>query len=420
MSRITYISYFLPITRAHLSGSVTTVTDTLIKENNKPVRKRAAADHSLTLVTVADQQNKRKIRLADGFWRDYSLDLGLTEDGRLITADATSTGQAGTVLAAGVTIAAAGAALAAGHLPLAAALAGLAAAVPRAKPDTAGPDDQGPLTGRPSRPAAAADPVWDAYLQQERERADRTARLLRQRADAEEALDQARDELRGAIADADKRHQYLEQVAALQALLVELNADLDELLKQFDAWRETTLIRSVEVLDELLPLDALPRLTAEGTLAFGADEPQRKAKDFWMKVGCVLATVGEPTGQAPEPARQSLDETLRFRRPRWIVLAQVKNDNGKAAVTRFDRVLIMDNRCQEIGLRLRKSRAAKRRTSVRLSSLGALTGISYGGTSSAAAATSAVGSAVGSAAADLSRDLAQADASRQPGGARRG
>ena len=55
MSEITKIDYFLPITRAHLSGSVTTVADTVSGENGQPTSTLLAADHTFSLVTVADK-----------------------------------------------------------------------------------------------------------------------------------------------------------------------------------------------------------------------------------------------------------------------------------------------------------------------------------------------------------------------------
>jgi hypothetical protein len=95
----------------------------------------------------------------------------------------------------------------------------------------------------------------------------------------------------------------------------------------------------------------------------------------------VLATVDERDDQTP-PARPPLgDAVLLFLRPRPIVLAHVKKTNGNPVVTRFDRVLVMDHRCRQLALPLRKSRAGKRRTSVRFSALGVRTGVSYGATS---------------------------------------
>jgi hypothetical protein len=383
MSEITNIDYFLPITRAHLSGSVTTVADTVRGENGQPIRTRLAADHTFALVTVADKRSPRTLKLEGGFWQDYSLELELTEDGRLASAGTTSAGRAGTVLATGVTVAAVGAALAVGHLPLAAALASTL-------PHTAGGSEQ-PLSGGEAQAAAETDPAWEAYRRQQPELATRTSRLLRQQAATVNDLDKARDELLGAVKDPANRDECRQRVLALQTLLAELDADLAQLRELFASWRETTLVRTVDVFDELLPLDTLPRFS-NGALDFGNGEQQQKARSFWEAVGCVLATIGEPNEPAEPADIPPADAILRFLRPRWIALAHVTEINGNNVVTKFDRALVMDNGCERLGLRLREARAGKRRTSVRLSPLGALTGVSYGGTSSAAAGSAGLSS----------------------------
>ena len=163
-----------------------------------------------------------------------------------------SVGRAGMVLAAGVTVAAVGAALAVGDLPLAAALAATL-------PHVVGGGEQPLSRSEPSAEAAESDPAWEAYRRQQPELAGRTTRLLRQQAATENDLDQARDELRGAVADPAKRDECRQRVLALQTLLAEVDADLAKLLELFAFWRETTLIKTVDVFDELLQLDALPR-----------------------------------------------------------------------------------------------------------------------------------------------------------------
>jgi hypothetical protein len=188
---------------------------------------------------------------------------------------------------------------------------------------------------------------------------------------------------------------------ALQTLLAELDADLAKLRELFASWRETTLIKTVGVFDEFLPLDALPRFS-NGALDFGSGEQQQKARNFWEKVGCVLATVGEPNEPAESAAIPPADAILRFLRPRWIALAHVTKTNGNNVATKFDRALVMDNRCERLGLRVREARREAPYLGAAVpAGLGALTGVSYGSTSSAAAGSAALSSV----AADLPHEL---------------
>jgi hypothetical protein len=384
MSSTTVIEYFLPISRAHLSGSVTYVTDSTIGQNSQEASFPASVSHAFSVVTIADPERPRTLSVDSGIWQDYSFELGLTEDGRLTTADVDNTGRAGAVLVTGVTAVAAGAALLAGHLPLAAALAATAVKV-----------GEQPLGQAP--PVATVGPVWAAFEQAHPEIARRTARLLKQQAAVESALDEARDQLRLNISDAVARDEHSQQVAALEMLLTGLDTDLDGLAKQFTAWRASTLTQSAQAFDELVPLDALPRW-ADGALQFPAGD--QRASNFWHSVDRILATVGEPPAHTTSPAVAAADE-FRMLRPRPVTLAHMAKVGDREVATRFDRILVMDHACNELFVQIRKSRNARRSTAVRLSALGALTGISYSGKSSAAGDTAALAALP----ADLSHSL---------------
>lgn len=381
----TKIDYFLPITKARLTATVTTVTDSLAKENGQDATRRLETSHTFSLVTVADPKGPRTLSVERGIWQDYFFELDLTEDGRMVTADVKSSGRAGVVLATGVTVAAA-AVLAVGHVPAAAlALAALVAhTVSRV-----GSTEEALAEFEAEPEEAHSDPVWEAYRQEHLADALRIERLAGQVAATVERIDQARDDLRDAIADPAKRAECRRQLAVLRPLLGDLNADLEDRWQSFTTWRESTLTRTARGFDELLQLDELPRLV-DDDLNFGDDDHRRKARDFWAKTDWILATVDEPAGQAAPAAKPTPAAELRSRRPRPVVLAHVQKVNGKPVPVQFDRVMAMDGHCLELTLPLRASKTAKRLTSVKFSPLGAFTGIVQGGTSSAAGGAAAV------------------------------
>lgn len=386
MGDTTKIDYFLPITKARLAATVTTVTDTLAGADSREATRRLETSRTFSLVTVADQKSPRTLSVDRGMWQDYSFELDLTEDGRIVTLNMKSAGRAGVVLATGVTVAAAAAALAIGHVPAAAALAAL---VPRIA-SQARPAEEALAEFEAEPEEAHFGPVWEAYRQEHPADARRIERLAVQVAATEERIDQARDDLRNAIADPAKRADCRRQLAILRALLGDLDTDLGDRWQSFATWRESTLTRTAWGFDELLSLDELPRLVNRD-LNFGDDDRRQKARHFWANTGWILATVDEPAEQAAPAARPAPAAELLTRRPRPVVLAHVQEVNGETVPVQFDRVMAMDGHCLELVLPLKASKTAKRHTTVKLSPQGALTSVGYGGTSSAAADAAAAG-----------------------------
>ena len=219
MSSITKIDYFLPITRVHLTASVSTVTDTILRRSEPGI----TTSYAFSLVTVADPDRPRTLKVESGLLQDYSFDLKMTEDGRLTSTDVESTGRATLVLATGAAAVAAGAALVAGQLPLAAALAAGAVKTGEQALSLDEEDDQ------TAAPPGVDTEVWAAYKQAHPGPAQRTTRLLALCAATESDLDDARDQLREAAGNAERRHELRKQVATLRELLGDLKADLGDL-----------------------------------------------------------------------------------------------------------------------------------------------------------------------------------------------
>ena len=379
-STTTTIRYLLPVTRVRLQAIVQTTTDTVLGD-----RKSETTSFVFGLVTAADPDRPRTLSVRNGPLSDYSFEIGLTEDGRLTGAGVGSTGQFGTVLVAGVTVAVAAAGVLAGNLPaLAGAAAAVAGTVKRRESVLGG-------TKEP-KPAEPADPVWAKYREQHQASADRLRHLLTERDATVQALDQARKELRAAAGDSTARYSKQQEVNILKELLTDLDADLDKATARFDAWREGTFTTTVRSYDELLPLSELPRYE-NGAPNFGT--APNGASEFYAATGRVLATVGYDgaAAAADQAAQQTATTELHVLRPRPVVLVHFERASGDNTphITGYDRVLVMDAGSEELTVPVRKSLWAKRRTDLSLSELGAMTKVSYNGTSDAAASQALAG-----------------------------
>lgn len=140
------------------------------------------------------------------------------------------------------------------------------------------------------------------------------------------------------------------------------------------------------------------------TLTWGTGDQAESVQQFFDRTEHVLArkTAGIPQGSPTTPTEPNGDASLRVRRPRSVGLACVRRDKSGALWLIDDRrELIMDSECDELRVPVRKSWFARRKTAVELSTLGALTGLELGGSSSAAAAGAALTGAASSTTAAL-------------------
>lgn len=378
MAVTTKIQYSLPVTRVRLQATVQMVTDTL--QDQQDNQKSTTTSFVFSVVTSADPDQRRTLSVEKGLLADYSFQVSLTEDGRLAEAGVGSTGQLGTVLAAGATVAVAAAGVVLGGLPAltgaALAAAGAARAAVRRGGVALGAEIPEP-----------EDPVWGKYRAEHPALAERLQYLLSERDATAQALDQARTALRTAAGDPAARYSRQQEVKILGELLTDLDTDLDKANSQFDTWREGTLTTAIRSYDELLPLNQLPAYKDDGTTDFGA--ASNVAREFYTATGRMLATVGYDRAVSPAARKSQQDATtaLHVLRPRQVVLAHLEraDEGSNPHVTGFDRVLVMDAGSEELTIPVRKSLWAKRRTDLSLSELGAITKVSYNNASVAAA-----------------------------------
>jgi hypothetical protein len=388
MGSRTEFTYYLPVTKARLRCEVTTSTDTILNRvatSASPLR--------ASLETVADRERPSRLVVESGFWRDYAFKVGLTEDGRLCEAGMESTGQVGKVLGGVAAVAVGAAAIAAGNFPL---VAGIAAAASKVPGGVSGPS-LAPAGG--ATPPARVDRVADAYAAAHPEAATRLSGLAVERAETLKVLDSARGTYLVAVGDGAARKAY----RAAREILDDVEVELEKAKAHFAAWRKSTVMETVAAVDLLVPLGALP--TFDGTsLLFAEGDDGTAVRTLFDQAGEVLAVRGWESRPVPavvvagQVAQQARVAALHVVRPRPVELLTVSGDQTTPLrITAVVRELVMDSACEELEIPVRRSWTAKRRVDVRLSPLGALTGVDFNGASSASAATDAasgVGQAV--------------------------
>lgn len=392
------LSYFLPVTRLRLRCLVTSSHDTVLDRN-----RTTTSDWSVELATVADASAPRVLALEGGLWRDYSLELGLTEDGRLTKAGLESTGQGGKVLGGAVALAATAAALAAGLPPgltLGGAAAGAAAATTRRGVGPSGHAE--PESEKDDQPEL--DPVSEAYRTAHPAAAAALEDLLSQQTTLRTALHGARKQIAEATASDRKA---LRRYHDLHGLLSDVETELGRAKAHFEAWRKSTIVDTSRAWDLLVPLESLPVIQG-AHVRFPA--PGTEVERLFLTTGLTVCLPAAGQGGALVPAAPSgagagatgRSDAIHVRRPRSVELLEVRQNQGQALeVTAVHRELVMDAACEELLLPVRKSWFARRRTDVELSPLGAATGVSLNGSSSAAAVADATSAGASSATGSL-------------------
>lgn len=385
----TELTYYLPLTQARLRATMLHLTDDLEPAKNTTEVSSWSAD----LLTVADTTQARTLAVESGLLRDYGLKLTLAEDGRLASASLESTGQLGTVLASAAGLATSIAAATVFHLPI-------PTPVPAVPPVVT-------KGGQPTtdNPPPALSPVEERYLNERPDDAQQLAALQGEYAMTRAKVTEARSSYLQA-SDA-RRVDAWNHYRRATRLMADVSEELTRAKALFDAWRRSKQTTTESVDAVTVPVSALPEVTMaqDGTitLTWGTGDQAESVQQFFDRTEHVLARkTGIPQGSPTTPTEPNGDASLRVRRPRSVGLACVRRDKSGALWLIDDRrELIMDSECDELRVPVRKSWFARRKTAVELSTLGALTGLELGGSSSAAAAGAALTGAASSTTAAL-------------------
>lgn len=376
----TEVTYFLPVTRVRLEATMTRLTDTLEPTNAKP----EASSWSAELVTVADTYQPRTLAVESGPLFDYGLKLALTEDGRLRSAGVESTGDAGKMLASAAGLAVSIASASVFRLPL--------PGPPMTQVQTKGG------SGEPARETELS-PVEAAYAKECPSEAQHLQGLQAEQQLVLTELTAARKNYLTA-GDPSKKEAW-EHYRRVGVLVADTTAELGRAKALFDAWRHTkqsTVEYAVAATVELVSLPLLTRLSGGAVdLEWGTGVEPGLVNGFFSQTGYVMArTTPEewPTRSAIPTDGVAGAAVLWMRRPRSVGLCCVhRGEDGVVRMIEDRRELIMDAACAEVRVPVRKSWFARRKTSVELSALGALTGVELGGDAAAAGVTVGVSGA---------------------------
>ncbi len=356
------IPYHLPLSAIRFSGTKTVTTDRL-QESQPPTTKWQS---TAGLVTVADATTHCATVKA-GWLLNSNVSLAFTEDGRLTSVDATSTGSASTLVKGVVT---AGVALAASVLSPASGVAAATIDVLR-----------GVEAGEPL-PEEAPDPIA-AYAAEHPTEAALRAALIASVTEAELALSGALQ-----VVIAEPTNDNLKRYENQQKALGLARADLARVQQHFMAWRQSKITTREQTHEQTVTLDEL-RTAGVGfdgkTITWHA-EPPSWARVLWDRCGLMAVVESDPPAEQPRTVSRP-QRGVSARRPRSAAIAIYRRiteaDNWEAELVSVDDHLVVDASSRSNLYRFRTSIWSKRKVTLTMSESGLLTGYAHETTASA-------------------------------------
>lgn len=343
------ISYRLPRAELVVSGTVRRILDSVTDSTPLGRQPASLVTHAITVRHVADEQ--LSVELPGGWIKTYKGAFTFNPDGRLTSASAESTGQAGTVLSSAATLAGTALGLRAGR-------AGVALGAP-------------------------ADPVEDLYLKEHPDVLGRRLRVLELLAKTRAAQLALADDLPDDAATSRARWDLLEQIHQ------SLRADLAVLDAHLAAWRDSTIHTVDESFEFAVPLAQVEIPDGEPSNEKSPTAPTTLA-ELWNRHGIgVTASWAEERRAAVKPAPK--ENQLVTRTPDLLTLSVVKWTQGERVVTSTSRHLVMDEKSALVYHTLEKSLFGRRSVGLTFDADGALTGLTMEGSAALAEAVSAAG-----------------------------
>jgi hypothetical protein len=355
------VHYNLPVSALRFSGTVTEAHDTVLHTKSKaPLAK-------VELEVVASRHG-RVLRLDGGIVRDTSVALALTDDGRLQSANVTSTGEIGKVVL-GV----------AGFAVHAVALfAAPVAALGAFEDGVSSPEKQ----------------VADAYRQAWGEVAEQRDVFVGLITDGLKAIGEEGRKLLSPQGYSE-RAETLARLRLLEQQLPAWRSELDRLNAHYAAWRAGTIVERTEEHEAVITLDTLRgsgvTVAPDGAVSFNDEKAGAEARSHWDRFG--LTVTMDPEGEAGTIDDPQEDNRVVYLVPRVATLSvYARGTDGKAELQRTVEQLVVDSACEARTITFDKSWLAERKTDLTFSSLGALTGISRETKASAASLAETLGS----------------------------
>jgi hypothetical protein len=379
MAHLDEINYCLPISVAHASGTVTITKDTVLD-------RAESAPQATMVLDVIGESPAQTARIESGWLRDTGVAFELTDDGRLTSSAVESTGQGGKAVLAVAGVGAFVGGLALG-LPPGALIAAAGAVVGKA----ADLPNLEKAFGRTHAELAAEQTSDEQRIEEAYQKAHpRVLSLSKEYASLALELNLKLAAAARELVEAestDVRPLALWKLRTYGQALAAVQAELDRLKQHFNAWRAGTFTTRTETHVYLLPVDLIRAadvtVAEDGTLTFPESPAAKKVEHVWDKLGLIVRVAAAGKDKATNLPRTG-DNELLFRIPRRVRLEVYERKEGKALLLESKEHLIMDGLSAVKTIKLRKSMWAKRSSTLKFSSTGALIG--YASTATAAGA----------------------------------
>ena len=358
----TWMTYHLPRTRIRVHGTA------IEKLNLRTGQREKEVSSSVTLETEADPAAFYQIDLRGSKLSDSSFSLELTDDGRLVSTEAKSTGRLGQIVRN---------------------VFGFVTTVVSAVGGLAG--GAGAFVEAAAADTDVSDPVLERYRAEHPNRSERRRRIT----EALEAIVAKLIELEnGLVAQADpgERQKAVAHIKDLKRAADGLRAEAKLLDTHFVAWKASKEAASSRTYELTVDLAGLPKIsdveswTGEPTPGqLGSSAPAYRALNL------VIARSDPqppPSGSVPtSPSAGTAYAGVFFRHARPIELALFVARGGVLEMVKKTSELVMDDNCRTGFVVFGRSRWSERSASLTFSNLGGLKKLKNSKASELAAAT---------------------------------
>jgi hypothetical protein len=373
------IDYALPVSHVRIASTITETHDSLDPKDPAP-----RTPESVAVLEPGAGPRDRIVQIDPGWIGDSKLSFKFTEEGRLVSASATATGQGGKVILGVAGLGAAAAGLFLGVPGILATGAGLAAV-------------QAAVDGTETE-EAKRDPVAEAYAREHPEEFALRKRYAELVTDAVSKVKEAAERANDA-AEESALQRAASDLRVWRLFLRVLRVELDTLDEHFRAWRATKISTRTEAHERLISLNTLcraaPTVNAEGEVAFSGDEPAvQEVRDAWEQLG-ILVTVGTCPKADADSEPQARRNELVVRYPRRVTMSTYEREDGKAVLQESRTQLVLDDACPHRVVELPEAWIENESVEFTFSDAGALTGIIGSDTSGVASLAETLGSVPG-------------------------
>jgi hypothetical protein len=360
---MTSINYRLPLTKLVVSGAIRTSKDELTLVDRKPKTTRSLVSSDVKLVTTADLTQERTLKPPTGTLETYKGAFSVTADGRLASASADVTGEAGAAIKSVASLAGTVAALA------------IVALGPGEEPKDDADDED----------------ILGAYRAAYKEECDAFKLLREQRKDVVRLI---REAITTAVGDAGD----LADLRRLRSLLAVIDERLVPADAHFRVWRATKITHVEEAFELRVKLADIPGSVQAAQWGAGGvggvDGPPASLEQLWKGYGIGIEGSWLSERAAAEQRAETAVDHVYTRVPDLLELRVMKPDGDRAIESSRQRAMVADDRSKVVSYKLEKSRLGRKSLALTFDADGFVSTIAVEGSSALAAGLSAATGAV--------------------------